>query len=173
MQSGSAIGSASSGSQVLADLIGWAGILVPIVLVFVTALIRSIVKSNRFFSGENLYLGIDLCFAGLAASLVETLDLIREHLILADESQFSRVLTGLALSFGSGIALLVVTKLHQTWDVPAPKVNGSSRVKAGRAQREIDQNHRRSRRIWLGIASNGIGFATIAVFAWLRARKLV
>lgn len=145
----------------------------PIVLVFVTALIRSIVKGNRFFSGENLYLGIDLCFAGLAASLVETLDLIREHLVAADESQFSRVLTGLALSFASGIALLVVTKLHQTWDVPAPRANANSRVKAERSQREMDQRHRRQRRFWLGIASNGIGFATIAVFAWLRARKLV
>ena len=137
---------------------------------FVTALIRSIVKGNRFFSGDNLYLGIDLSFAGLAASMVESLDLIREHLLNGDETQFLKVLTALALCFGSAIALLGVTKLHQTWDVPPPKTAVIGKVRAERDQQALNENHRIKRFRWLGIASNGLGFATIVVFAWLRAR---
>ncbi len=138
-----------------------------------TALIRSIVKANRFFSGENLYLGIDLCFAGLATSLVESLDDIRLHLLGAGETQIEQVIVGLALSFCSGIALLVVTKLHQQWDVDPPRTKVSGRVKAQADQDRLNKRHRLQRRFWLGIASNGAGFLTIAVFAWLHARKVV
>jgi hypothetical protein len=168
-----AVHTLSPNAQFLADLISWAGVLVPVVLVFVTALIRSIVKSNRFFSGQNLYLGIDLCFAGLAATMVESLDLIREHLLSGDETQFVKVLTGLGLCFGSALCLLVVTKLHQAWDIKPPTAQLGGRVKTEAEQLKIDRKHKRRRFFWLGIASNGLGFTTIAVFAWLRARRLV
>lgn len=158
----------------LAGLLSWAGILVPIVLVFLTALIRSLAKGNKFFSGENLYLGIDLCFAGLAASLVEVLDVFRQHVENPNDSQLEKAFIGLILAFVCGIALLVVTKLHQEFDdnkCPNSKISG--RHAAEQDQAQLNKNHRRKQIIWLGLASNGMGFATICMFAWLRARRLV
>jgi len=160
-------------NQRWANLVSWAGISVPIVLVFLTALIRSIVKRNNFFSGENLFLGIDLCFAGLAVSLVECLDLIHTHLLSANDAQFTKVLTSLAMCFADFVLLLVVTKLHQSCEVPTPRTTISGRVKAARDQERIDRRHRNKRIFCLGIVSNGVGVVSIAVFAWLHARSQV
>lgn len=155
------------------SLLGWAGILVPVVLLFVMALIRSIIKRNDFFSGENLYLGVDLCFAGLAAALVQATELLRQHFEKPSESQFSQLIIVLALAFGNGIALLVVTKLHQKWDTECPKTSVVGRVAAERDQKRLARNHGLKQIFWLGIASNGVGFTTILMFVWLRAEKIV
>lgn len=157
----------------LAELLSWAGILVPIVLVFVTALIRSIVKRNNFFSGENLYLGIDLSFAGLAAGLVEITELLRQHVENPDDTQFSKIVIAFLVAFVNGICLLVVTKLHQRWEADSPTTKVIGVVLAERDQNKLQRNHRLKRFLWLGLASNGVGFGTIIAFAYLRARKIV
>lgn len=112
---------ASSIDRSLAEVVKWATILVPVALVPATALLRSLCYRTPFFSGKNLYLGMDLCFAGLAATMVEALDMIRDHLLQPEASDFRKLLMALALSFGNAIALLVATKIHQTWDAPPPR----------------------------------------------------
>lgn len=149
----------------------WTVVTVPFVLVITTAQIRSVIRNNDFFSWENLYLGVDLCIAGLAVELVEITDLLREHAESSqDDTEFlAKLFYGLLLAFGTASTLLVVSRMHQKWDRPAPRAKVTSSAPRILAEQRLnDDKHRNAQVLRLGVAANICGVLPLIVFIWLR-----
>ena len=100
------------------------------------------------FHWRHFYLGLDLTTAALAASLVNILDLIREH----ELSSTKMTLTVLFIA-GSIVLFLALLGIHQEWE---------------------DESRYCLRQIfWLGFASNAVGGGLLFAFVILKAKALL
>jgi hypothetical protein len=144
-------------------IVNWAGVAVPIFLIPATSTVRSLVKKNSFWTPSNWWLGIDLCFASIAAIGVQFCDRVRAGKL---DDPYPIICT-LSLGFAYAVGLLVVMKMHQDMDcdyVPA-RLGPPNKAEMARRKR-----HKRKQFWILTIASNLVGAGTIAVFAYMRAK---
>jgi hypothetical protein len=159
--------------EYLTEGLRWAVLSVPIVLVAVMALVRSLVRGVRFFSLSNLCLGIDLCFAAIAASLVEGFEVAQQWAQQPDDGLLARTVITFCMVVVNFFVLLCVTKLHHDWEGEPLTVEGYSRDKRNRLQ-QIENKRHKNKQIWyLLLASNSLGSTMIVVFAYLFAWKIV
>jgi hypothetical protein len=157
----------------LAEGLRWAILSVPILLVGLMALVRSLVHKGKFFCVPNLCLGIDLCFAAIAASLVEGFEVAQQLAQKPDDKLVSRTIIAFCMVFINFWVLLCVTKLHHDCNEEPDVIEGHSATKRARLQQYENKRHNR-RRIWLLlVASNLLGSTSIVGFAFLFAREIV
>jgi hypothetical protein len=135
------------------------GLLIPVVFFGFTGLVKSIVKKEWLWS--NFYLGIDIALAALANGIVNIVDGVHQAestpSISADfGNQMFYTAMCIVVAIGS---LFGVMALHQRFEVLAdnPEIK-RDRIKRG---------------IWLGIIGNLLGGSVLAMYIYLKLRRLV
>jgi hypothetical protein len=133
------------------------GLMIPVGFIGFAGLVKSLVKSR--WSWGNFYLGIDLALAALANGLVNIVDLVHQSenssgqgLEIGGRVYYTAICTFVAVG-----VLLGTMGIHQRFD----------------AMDSDPERHRLRRGLLLGIVSNLLGAAILAMFIWLKLRRQV
>jgi hypothetical protein len=133
------------------------GLMIPVGFFAFAGMAKSLVKSQ--WTWGNFYLGIDLALAALANGIVNIVDLVHESEhspTLGLEIGGQVYYTALCIFVSVG-ALFGTMAIHQRFD----------------AMDSEPDRHRMRRGILLGIVSNLLGGAVLAIFIWLKLRRQV
>lgn len=135
------------------------GLFIPVVFFGFTGLVKSIVQKEWLWS--NFYLGIDIALAALANGIVNIVDGAHQaETSGGGELGNHMYYTALCLVAAVG-ALFSAMALHQRFEVADQQADG------------VTGNRRLKRGIWLGVVSNLIGGSVLAMFIYMKLRKLV
>jgi hypothetical protein len=137
------------------------GLLIPVAFLGFTGFVKSLIKKELMWS--NFYLGIDIALAALANGIVNILDEVHVNEQFAtptaefvNQMYYTSVFLVCALG-----ALLVTMTLHQKFEVA--DVSGVPLTRQQRVWRGL----------WLGVISNTLGGALLAVFIYMKLRRLL
>lgn len=135
------------------------GLMIPVAFLGFTGLVKSIVKKEMLWS--NFYLGIDIALAALANAVVNIVDgahQIEMHTVSPSDIASQMLYTSLCILASIGV-LLGAMALHQRFEEEADREG-------------LDKN-RLKRGIWLGIVGNLMGGSVLAMFIYMKLRRLV
>jgi hypothetical protein len=133
------------------------GLFIPVAFFGFTGAVKSIVQKEWLWS--NFYLGIDIALAALANGIVNIVDGVHQTDSLPTmpyEFGTHMYYTSMCILAAVG-ALFGAMALHQRFDA-TPDDSGNLRLRRG---------------IWLGIVGNLIGGSVLAMFIYMKLRKLV
>jgi hypothetical protein len=131
------------------------GLMIPVIFFGIAGMAKSLVKSLWIWS--NFYLGIDISLAALANGIVNIVDGAHQaEKILTPSAELESQMYYTSICIIAAVGALFGTMgLHQRFDVPD------------------DGNPRRKRGILLGIVSNLLGAAVLAMFIFMKLRRIV
>jgi len=136
------------------------GLMIPVAFFGFTGFAKSIVRKEWIWS--NFYLGIDIALAALANGIVNIVDGAHQMetavgstvgTIYGNQMYY----TSLCILAAVG-ALFGTIVLHQRFEVLPEPATG---------------NHKIQRGIWLGVFSNLLGGAVLAMFIYMKLRRIV
>ena len=133
------------------------GLLIPVIFFGIAGMAKSLVRNQWTWS--NFYLGIDIALAALANGIVNIVDGAHQSeasTILSTQLGGHMYYTSICIVAAIG-ALFGTMGLHQRFDVPD----------------EDAQNTRKMRGILLGIVSNMLGVAVLAMFIFMKLRGTI
>jgi len=122
----------------------WTAFAIPVVLIAVTAFGQKLIEKVPF-RWRHFYLGLDLCVAAMAASLVNILDLLKRQPPEQHKIDFTVLFVVLCI-----LLFVVLLAIHQEW--------------------EDEKKFCKQQIFWLFGASNLIGLALIGGFIRLKVR---
>jgi len=134
------------------------GLMIPVVFFAFTGLVKSIVKKEWLWS--NFYLGIDIALAALANGIVNIVD--SAHQMESASGPSIGAIYGNHMYYTTLCILAAVGALfgtmvvHQRFEIDDPE--GNYRVQRG---------------IWLGVVGNLLGGSVLAMFIYMKLRRLV
>lgn len=126
-------------------------VIFPIVVVFVGAMGRKLVRGGKF-KGLDFCVGPDLTLTAVSVGAVNFLDLSREAL-QNHQFEIDTIIYSAGFLIFSFAAFALIMGLHQ-WCEPL-------------------DNQKGKQAFWLGIVSNGLGLFLLVVFMLLKIRRLV
>jgi len=166
------------------DKYDWIEILIPVILITVTAMARSLTREREMWVWERWFLGLDIIVASIAASALAVVQDTKQYWLTSQripncpaeanmhlpETLLRRSQVASLLTFTFFCVMFIVAGLHKKWDrePPVDEFTGSAKVK----ERKMAAWKRKRTQV-LGKISNGLGLGCLALLVILRIFGLV
>jgi hypothetical protein len=146
------------------------GVAIPLVLLLVGALSKSLIASEILF--EHFFFGLDFSLAALASLLANVVDLLKDLKDPQFPERMGYAIAFFVICFCVYFVILVIhqraeKKYKQASDTYAAAEKSASAVDAAK---QHFKSAKVSRGVWLGLVSNVIGFSLVFGFIMMKTR---